>query len=218
LKTGSGEANNRGYYVSAGKIVYMVEIDPSFPADRVLTEQSRANLMSGFRAVLSTGDEWDDHEVVLSDTEVGELVLLLTCETNQNTVQVQLLLNREDHPELVTDDVADCPHHVEGEELSILGELGSEYVDLEKDLVEVAALMCDLPEYKEELDNYTIGRTGFRNLTCYDGLLNFSFMCHVPEPIITAYSDYMYELGERIGLPIDPSVEELTGSEEKEDA
>ena len=114
--------------------------------------------------------------------------------------------------ELVADEVVDCPHHTEGDQLSTLADLGDDYADLETDLIEVAALMCDLPEYEAELEQYVVGRIAFELTSCYEGLLTFTFGFRVADVIVQAYQDYEHELGERVGIPIDPSVDELVGS------
>ncbi|MFC4452093.1 hypothetical protein [Halorussus aquaticus] len=74
----------------------------------------------------------------------------------------------------MTDEVAECSHHVEGEEFSTRTTLSEEYAALEKDLVEVSALICDLPEYDDELQKYAIGGVGFLNLSCFGEVLAHS--------------------------------------------
>jgi len=186
----------------------VTEIDPAFPMDRVLTEETRAHITSAYRRLLSAPESDYEEVEVTEELPLGVEVLHLQ-QFEDNSVHADVLLDHGDGPTLVTDDVEECPHHVEGEEFSTLAAFGEEYAALEKDLVEVSALMCDLPEYDDELEKYAIGGVGFRNLTCYDGVLTFTFAFEVADVIVQAYRDYEHELGEQVGIPIDPSVEEL---------
>ena len=109
---------------------------------------------------------------------------------------------------LFVDDAIDCPHHVDGDRLSTLADLGVEYADLAQDLLEVAVLMCDLPEFEPELQHY-VDRVAFQSLSCYERLLTFTYEIRMADVILQAYQDFEHELGERVGIPIEPSVEEM---------
>ena len=75
-------------------------------------------------------------------------------------------------------------------------------------ITEVAALMCDLPEDEEELEQHVTDRVAFQLSACYEGLLTFAFRFRVADVIVQAYQDDEHELGEQVGIPIDPSVGE----------
>ncbi|WP_137287718.1 hypothetical protein [Halorussus salinisoli] len=186
----------------------MTKIDSVFPIDRVLTDETRAHIMSAYRRLLSA-PESDFEEVEATEGLPLDIEVLHLQQFEDNSVHADVLLDHGDGPALVTDDVEECPHHVEGEEFSTLAVLGEEYAALEKDLVEVSALMCDLAEYHDELEKYAIGGVGFRNLSCCDGLLTFTFAWEVEDVIVRMYRDYEHELGEQVGISVDPSVEEM---------
>jgi hypothetical protein len=183
--------------------------------DRVLTDETRTRIMRAYRQILSApGEDLEEIEVT-EDLPLGVNVLHLQ-RFEDYSIHAEVYLDHGDGPTLVTDEVEDCPHHTDGDELSTLAALGDEYAQLEKDLMEVSALMCDLPEYEAELEEYAIDRAAFQNLFCYDGLLTFTFGFHVADVIVEAYQDYEHELGEQLGIPIDPSAEELVENEADE--
>jgi hypothetical protein len=177
--------------------------------DRVLTDETRSRIMRGYRQLLAAPDS--DHEAVEITEEVPlDAGVILLEHFEDNSVHAEVLMTREEHPPLVTDDVDDCPHHPDGDELSTLGDLGEDYAALEMDLLEVSALMCDLPEHQEELERYVVGdRVAFESLFCFSGLLTFTFAFRVADGIVAAYQDFEHELGEQVGIPIEPLGDEL---------
>lgn len=194
----------------------MAEIDSDFPMDRVLTDETRKRIMRAYRRVLSASDPDIEEMEELTDDLPLDVRTIVIQRFDDNSIHVEVHLDHGDGPPLITDDVDGCPHHTDDEQLSTLADLGEDYADLEKDLVEVSALMCDLPESHEELQGYVIDRTAFQNLFCFDGLLTFTFGFHVADVIVEAYQDFEHELGEQLGIPIEPSVEELVADETDE--
>ncbi|NEU58729.1 hypothetical protein [Halorussus sp. MSC15.2] len=49
----------------------------------------------------------------------------------------------------------------------------------------------------------------FQSLSCYEGLLAFTFEIRMAEVIVQTYQDFEHELGGKVGIPIEPSAEEL---------
>lgn len=152
--------------------ITMTGPDPDFPMDRVLTDETRKRIMGAYRRLLSASDGTKDVEV--ADGLPRDVDVLLLQRFDDNSIHAQVLLDHGDGPTLVTDDVEDCPNHTEGDQLSTLADLGKDYAELEMDLLEVSALMCDLPEFEDELEQYAIDRVAFQNLYCVDGLLTFT--------------------------------------------
>jgi hypothetical protein len=174
--------------------------------DRVLTDEMRSEIQSAYRRNLSTSGP--DVETDLADGLPLDVDVILLRRFEETIVHAEVLIEREAHPELVVDHVEDCPHHADGDRLSTLADLGEEYADLERDLLEVSALTCDLPEFEDELQKY-VDRAAFQSLSCYEGLLSFTFEIRMADVIVQAYQDFEHELGEQVGIPIEPSVEEM---------
>ncbi|NEU58730.1 hypothetical protein [Halorussus sp. MSC15.2] len=86
----------------------------------------------------------------LTDELPLDIDVLLIKRFDDNVVHAEVLIKHDDHPELATDEVEDCPHHADGDRLSTLANMGEEYADLEQNLLEVSSLMCDLPEFEDE--------------------------------------------------------------------
>lgn len=65
----------------------------------------------------------------------------------------------------------------------------------------------------KELQRY-VHKAVFQNISCYDGLLTFTFGLRVADVIVEPYQDH--KQGEWVGIPIEPSVEELVDNETDE--
>ncbi|MFC4550085.1 MULTISPECIES: hypothetical protein [Halorussus] len=193
----------------------MPKFNTNWPIDGILTDETRSKIQSAYRHNLSTSGPGIE-ETELTDGLPLDVDAFLLSRFEDNFVHAEVHIVCKDHPELVVDVVEDCPYHVDGDRLSTLADLGEEYADLEQDLLEVSALMCNLPEFEEELQQYVVDRVAFQSLTCYEGLLTFSFGFWVADVIVQSYQDFEHELGERVGIPIEPSVEELVDAREVE--
>ncbi|QLH79817.1 hypothetical protein HZS55_22080 [Halosimplex rubrum] len=69
--------------------------------------------------------------------------------------------------------------------------------------------MADLPEFLDNREGYVFGDFAFTNLFCYDGTLAFAFMCLVNYPARKMYQDGAFELGRKVGLPVEPRTEDI---------
>lgn len=185
-----------------------VQLSESWSGDRVLDESTRARIKSALRGLLTLKEPEDDFEELTDDLPLEVHQINITYAPNY-VLEFDLYV---DHPEgltLATDDPIDCPHHTRDEPLATLAELGDDYAALEKDLLEVICLMADLPETEIEREEYVFGDFAFTNLFCYDGTLGFSFMCPVNYPTRRMYQDGAFELGRKVGIPIEPDAKEL---------
>jgi len=54
-----------------------------------------------------------------------------------------------------------------------------------------------------------IGDLAFTNFFCYDGMLIFESMCPVNYPARKMYQDGAFELGRKVGIPIEPPSQEI---------
>jgi len=126
----------------------VTEIDPCLSAGSRADRGERPRITSAYRRLLSAPESDYEEVEVTEELPLGVEVLHLQ-QFEDNSGHADVLLDHGDGPTLVTDDVEECSHHAEGEEFSTLAALGEEYAALEKDFVEVSALMCDLPEYDE---------------------------------------------------------------------
>ncbi|APX98498.1 hypothetical protein BB347_17435 (plasmid) [Natronorubrum daqingense] len=187
--------------------------------DRILESDHERSIKQAFRTALSqptpeitdvTTIEFDD-EMDLLDVERMALERF-----EDNSIHFGVVIPHPEDVALLTDEVECCPHEhraMEGE-LSTLAELGDSYADLERDLIELTALMCDLPETPREMQKYVFDeRLSFDNLYCIGGRLTFTFGVMVSSIVIQLYQDYEHEIGQRVGIPIDPSTDELVGSQ-----
>lgn len=171
----------------------MSKLNTDWPMDRVLTDEMRSKIQSTSRWNLSTSRPRAETE--LTDGLPLDVDVLLLRRFEETLLHVEILIERDEHPELVVDDAMDCPHHIDGDRLSTLADMGAEYADLEQDLLEVTALMCELPEYDPELERY-VDRVAFQSVMCGEGLLTFRFEVRIVDVIVQLYQDYEHELGE----------------------
>lgn len=155
-----------------------------------------------------------DETAVDLDSDLLEIEHMGIERFEDDSIHFEVVVPHSDSLELITDDVEGCEHHVDGESLSTLSDLGESYADLERDLIELSAVICDLPDTNVELRKYVFDdRVSFENLYCYDGYLRFTFGFVVSSIISCLYQDYEYEIGHRVGIPIDPSADELLHSQ-----
>ncbi|WP_459191571.1 hypothetical protein [Halosimplex sp. J119] len=185
-----------------------VEIGETWTGERVLNDETRARIKSAIRGLLTLKEPQDDLEELTEDLplEVNQLNISYAPEY---ILEFDLFVDHPDGMTFVTDEPIDCPHHESGEPLSTLAELGEDYAALEKDLLEVICLMADLPEFPDDREEYVFGDFAFTNLFCYDGTLAFTFMCPVNYPARKMYQDGAFELGRKVGIPVDPSTDKI---------
>jgi hypothetical protein len=177
----------------------------------ILTDTQHIELKAAFRRVLSA-PRTNRTVADLSDVPEEIDTLRLTRDPGQRvSVTVSVSHERYDSISLVTDDVRACPHHTTDTALSTLGEVSERCARLEAELLHITTLMCDLPDDDPALLTYVEGdRVCFANRHCLDGVLTFTFTVHVPDPVLSSYEDFEYELGERLGILIDPDTTTLT--------
>ncbi|MFC7197297.1 hypothetical protein ACFQL4_26045 [Halosimplex aquaticum] len=70
-------------------------------------------------------------------------------------------------------------------------------------------MMVDLPEHPDEREQYIYGDLNFCNTACYEGMLIFTFIYEPAKYVRQSYQDAAFQLGRKVGIPVDPNVEEL---------
>ncbi|WP_115797669.1 hypothetical protein [Halorussus rarus] len=146
----------------------MSKLNTDWPMDRVLTDEMRSKIKSAFRRNLSTSGPRAETE--LTDGLPLDVDVILLRRFEETLLHVEVLIERDEHPELVVDDAMDCPHHVDGDRLSTLADMGEEYADLEQDLLSGSGFPVTRRRrgsFKIEIEERSFPHSASKNRTLY---------------------------------------------------
>jgi hypothetical protein len=210
------------------------ELDLSTNDCRILTEVERRQVKEAFRKIMSTYDS-NPYSATFENVSVdiapfsGITSITLHRRIVESPPDLVLFRVYVDHSAIdqpvttvadragETSHAPDCSKHPnpENDETEALGTLGEDWYDLERDLLELTATMVDLPAHIESWDDHVFKEElRFTAVNCGDQEIQFTFGFFPPEHVFAIYRDADTELAEEVGIPLEPSIDEMIDRDE----